>query len=87
EIIKDWRKAVEDADVIIITSDHKEFHEIDIEELSSISGRELIILDGKNVIRNFNVKPKKRVLYVGTGRPAFIIEVNGLKKHVDIWSF
>ncbi|MEM2351079.1 MAG: nucleotide sugar dehydrogenase [Thermoproteota archaeon] len=87
EIIKDWKRAVENADVIIIASDHKEFREIDVEELSNIAGKELAILDGKNVISNFNVKPRYRVLYVGTGRPAFIIEVNGYKKHVNLGVF
>ncbi|MBO3769363.1 MAG: nucleotide sugar dehydrogenase [Thermoproteota archaeon] len=87
EILRDWRDAVRGADVVIIASDHKEFREINIEELSNLAGKELAILDGRNVISSFNVKPRYRVLYVGTGRPALIIEKNGYKNHVDLGIF
>lgn len=87
KILRDWRDAVRGADVVIIASDHNEFREINIEELSNLAGKELAILDGKNVIRNFNVKTKHRVLYVGTGRPALIIEENGYKNYVDLGIF
>ncbi|MEM2940371.1 MAG: nucleotide sugar dehydrogenase [Thermoproteota archaeon] len=84
EILKDWRQAVQGVNVIIIASDHREFREIDIEEASGLTGKDFAILDGKSVINNFNIKPQYRVLYVGVGRPAFLIEPNGHKKHVEI---
>jgi len=84
EVVKDWRRAAKGADVIIIASDHKEFHEIRMEEASELAGKDLAILDGKSVINDFNVKPRYRVLYVGTGRPAFIIEPDGRKERVEM---
>ncbi|MBO3799706.1 MAG: nucleotide sugar dehydrogenase [Candidatus Brockarchaeota archaeon] len=84
EVIKDWRKAVKGADVIIIASDHREFHEIRIGEASELAGKDLAILDGKNVINDFNAKPRYRVLYVGTGRPSFIIKPDSRKERVEI---
>ncbi|MEM2088245.1 MAG: nucleotide sugar dehydrogenase [Thermoproteota archaeon] len=84
EVLRDWRQAVQGSNVIIIASDHKEFYEISIEEASRLTGKDFAILDGKNIISNFNVKPRHRVLYVGVGRPAFLIEPNGHKKHVEI---
>ncbi len=84
EVVKDWRRVVKGADVIIIASDHKEFHEIRIGEASELAGKDLAILDGKNVVNDFNVKPRYRVLYVGTGRPAFIIEPDGRKERVEM---
>ncbi len=84
EILSDWRQAVQGANVIIIASDHKEFYQIEIEEASSLAGGETAILDGKNVISNLNGKPKHRVLYVGVGRPAFLIEPDGFRKRAEI---
>jgi nucleotide sugar dehydrogenase len=84
EVVKDWRRVVKGSDVIIIASDHKEFSEIGIGEASELAGKDLAILDGKNVINDFNVKPQYRVLYVGTGRPAFIIEPDGRKERVEM---
>lgn len=84
EVVKDWRRVVKDADAMIIASDHREFNEIRIEEASELAGKDLAILDGKNVINDFNVKPRYRVLYVGTGRPAFIIKPDGSKENVEI---
>ncbi|MBO3840247.1 MAG: nucleotide sugar dehydrogenase [Thermoproteota archaeon] len=84
EIVKDWRRVVKNADVTIIASDHREFYEIRIEEVSELAGKDLAILDGKNVINDFNVKPRYPVLYVGTGRPAFIIKPDGRKEYIEI---
>jgi len=84
EIFRDWRKAAQGADAIVIASDHKEFYQIEIEEVSSLAGRETAILDGKNVVSHLNGKPKHRVLYVGVGRPAYLIEPDGCKKRVEI---
>jgi len=84
EIVRDWRRVVKNVDTIIIASDHREFYEIKIEEASELAGKDLAILDGKNVINDFNVKPRHRVLYVGTGRPAFIIKPDGSKERVEI---
>ncbi|MCX8183072.1 MAG: nucleotide sugar dehydrogenase [Crenarchaeota archaeon] len=84
EIIRDWRKVVQDANAIVIASDHKEFYQIQIEEASSLAGREVAILDGKNVIGNLNVKPQYRVLYAGVGRPAYLLEPDGSKKRVEL---
>ncbi|MGB9718159.1 MAG: nucleotide sugar dehydrogenase [Thermoproteota archaeon] len=84
EILREWRKAVQGADVIVIASDHKEFYQIEIEEASSLAGKETAILDGKNVVSSLNGKPKHRVLYAGVGRPAFLIEPDGCKKRVEI---
>jgi nucleotide sugar dehydrogenase len=87
EVSTDWRKAVQGANVIIIASDHKEFHEIDIEKASVLTGKDFAILDGRSIISSFNVKPRYRVLYVGVGRPALLIEPDGCKKHVEIDGF
>jgi len=84
EILRDWRKAVQGADAIVIASDHKEFYQIEIEEASGLAGRETAILDGKNVVSHLNGKPKHRVLYAGVGRPAYLIEPDGCKKRVEI---
>jgi nucleotide sugar dehydrogenase len=87
EILRDWRKTVHGADVTIIASDHKEFSEISIEEVSELAGKDSAIIDGKNLIKDFNVRPRYRVLYVGVGRPALLIDTNGRRKHVEIGSY
>jgi nucleotide sugar dehydrogenase len=84
EILRDWRQAVQGANVIVIASDHKEFYQMEIEEASSLAGRETAILDGKNVISNLNGKPRHRILYVGVGRPAYLLEPDGSKKKVEL---
>jgi hypothetical protein len=57
---------------------------MEIEEASSLAGRETAILDGKNVISNLNGKPRHRILYVGVGRPAYLLEPDGSKKKVEL---
>lgn len=84
EIFKDWRQVVRGADVVIIASDHKEFYEISIEEVSRLIRRDFVIADGKNVISSLDAKPEHRVLYVGVGRPALLIEPDGRKKHIEV---
>lgn len=84
EIIQDWKRTIRGVDVIIIASDHREFCEMEIEEASSLAGKDVAILDGKNILNNFNVRPRYRVLYVGVGRPAFLIEPDGHKRALNM---
>lgn len=62
----EWKEDFEGIDTIVITADHKEFKEIDLEKLSK-EMRTRVIVDGRNVINPENAR-KNGFVYLRVGR-------------------
>jgi len=62
----EWKEDFEGIDAIVITADHKEFKELDLEKLSK-EMRTRVIVDGRNVINPENAR-KNGFVYLRVGR-------------------
>ncbi|NJE02066.1 nucleotide sugar dehydrogenase [Thermococcus sp. JdF3] len=62
----EWKEDFKDIDAIVITADHKEFKELDLERVAK-EMRNRVIVDGRNVLKPEEVQ-KQRFMYLRVGK-------------------
>jgi len=69
KIYRNLEEAVENRDLIVVSTDHPEYKNLTPLQLKKISGKDKIaIIDGRDIIDIGNL-PRKGIIYVGVGRP------------------
>ncbi|MEM2405110.1 MAG: nucleotide sugar dehydrogenase [Candidatus Methanomethylicia archaeon] len=63
--VNNLKEAIENADAVIIATDHSEFKKINMKNLIN-TGKPLIIIDGRNILNSENIP--SNIKYVGIGR-------------------
>ena len=62
--------ALKDKDLVIIATDHSDYYDLTLKSLSEMmKKREIAIVDGRNIIKLEKPAAKKKIVYVGVGRP------------------
>jgi nucleotide sugar dehydrogenase len=70
EACRELEDTIKGADVIIITTDHREFRELTIDQIKNISDKEeIIIIDTRNILSLPNNGKMGNIHYIGSGRP------------------
>jgi len=73
-------KAVDDADCIIIATDHPEYKELDLEKIvNQIAKKPLVIVDGRQVFETKLFSNFKDVIYMAVGKPNTYQKTTGIK--------
>lgn len=72
EIEKDLKKAVADADALVIVTDHSEFRSLDLRALRKLMKKKPVLIDGRNMIADAD-----GFVFRGIGRPPRIAEPAG----------
>lgn len=69
ELTDSLEKALKEANVIVIVTDHPEYKKISMKQLKELSGEsKILVVDARHVIKDWE-NPPKEVLYTGVGRP------------------
>jgi UDP-N-acetyl-D-mannosaminuronic acid dehydrogenase len=58
DLTDDINKAVKDADVLIFATNHKQYYDIDLDDLKTKARNKLIIIDGRNIFKSKEIKEK-----------------------------